>query len=101
MDSVKASLVGSLRRSAPREPHHDELDTLIDRRAREARTEKEDADRIEESWKETTRIYNAEHREARRHQWIGYYRRLSESFRRRSEECAERAAALDPGEGRS
>ncbi len=62
--------------------------------AREARTEKEDANRIEESWKETTRIYNAEHREARRHMWIGYYRRLSESFRRRSEECAEKARAI-------
>jgi cyclopropane fatty-acyl-phospholipid synthase-like methyltransferase len=70
-------------------------------RALTARTEKEDANRIEESWKETTRIYNAEHREARRHMWIGYYRRLAESFRRRSEECAERASALDRGESGS
>jgi hypothetical protein len=56
--------------------------------------DKEDANRIEESWKETTRIYNAEHREARRHAWCSYYRRLSESFRRRSEECAEKARAI-------
>lgn len=40
------------------------------------------------------RAANAEHREARRHMWIGYYRRLSESFRRRSEECAEKARAI-------
>lgn len=96
--SEQASLVGSLRQG---DPHTDELDALIDRRAKEAATERDKANAEEESWKESARIYGAERREALVYQWVGYYRRLSESFRRRSEECARKAAALDPGEGGS
>jgi hypothetical protein len=98
MDSVKASLVGTLRRT---EPDPDELEAGLNRLIERRATDREQANAEAESWKATTAAFNAEHREARRHMWIGYYRRLSESFRRRSEECAERAAALDPGEGGS
>lgn len=94
--SEPASLVGALRRTDP-----DELESginqLIERRARE-NSPKASANEREAIWKASEAEHHAEHREARRHMWIGYYRRLSESFRRRSEECAERAAALDPGE---
>lgn len=93
MDSLQGSLVGSMRHS-----DIDELESginqLIERRA----SAKQDADEREESWKESVRAYNAEVGEANRHARRTYYRRLSESFRLRSEECAQKAMALDPGE---
>ena len=69
------------------------LNALIERRAANAEHD-DDPQAREESWKESVRAYNAEHREARRHQWVSYYRTLAESFRRRSEECAEKAERL-------
>ncbi len=92
MDSVQGALVGALRRTDP-----DELESginqLIERRARE-KSPKDAANEREIIWKASEAEHHAEHREARRHMWIGYYRRLSESFRRRSEECAEKARAI-------
>jgi hypothetical protein len=93
----QASMVGALR--AP-EYDSDEVDRIIERRAKD-KSPKDAANEREAIWKASEAAHHAEHREARRHMWIGYYRRLSESFRRRSEECAERAAALDPGESGS
>lgn len=87
------SMVGAWRRSEPDELEAG-LNSLIERRA----SAKQGADEREESWKESVRAYNAEVGEANRHAWRTYYRRLSESFRLRSEECAQKAMALDPGE---
>lgn len=94
--SEPASLVGALRHTDPDELEAG-LNNLIERRA----SQREDADELEESWKESARQYHGEIREANRWAWISYYRRLSESFRRQSEECAGKAAALDPGESHS
>ncbi len=99
MTEVKqqASMVGALR--AP-EYDSDEVDRIIERRAKD-KSPKDAANEREAIWKASEAEHHAEHREARRHAWCSYYRRLSESFRRRSEECAERASALDRGEGYS
>ncbi len=86
----QASMVGALR--AP-EYDSDEVDRIIERRAKD-KSPKDAANEREAIWKASEAEHHAEHREARRHMWIGYYRRLSESFRRRSEECAEKARAI-------
>ncbi len=91
----QASMVGAVREKSM-DP--DEVDRLIERRAKD-KSPKDAANEREAIWKASEAEHHAEHREARRHMWIGYYRRLSESFRRRSEECAERASALDRGGG--
>jgi hypothetical protein len=83
-------MVGALR--AP-EYDSDEVDRIIERRAKD-KSPKDAANEREAIWKASEAEHHAEHREARRHMWIGYYRRLSESFRRRSEECAEKARAI-------
>ena len=73
----------------------DEADRLTERRARGG----EAARAREESWKESVRAYHAEHREARRHLWITYYRTLARNHALLAEENEARAAALGtPGE---
>lgn len=89
-EPISAALVGAERSDRDLGETESSINALIERRARD----REDAGATEEAWKEDIRIHHAENREARRYQWVHYYRTLSESFRRRSEECAEKAAAL-------
>lgn len=97
MESLRAALVGAERADRDLDETEAGLNALIERRARD----REDANATEAAWAESVRAHHAEHREARRYLWIHYYRQLAESFRKRSEECAEKAAALgDPSEAR-
>lgn len=87
-----ASMVGALRRSEPDELEAG-LNALIERRAANAE-HADDAEVREESWKESERQYRGERREANRHAWRSYYRRLSAAHQRLSEDLQERADAL-------
>lgn len=91
-----ASLVGALRRSKPDELEAG-LNSLIERRA----SQRQDADEKEESWRESVRQYHGEIREANRHAWCTYYRRLARNHAGLSEHFESKASALDPGEGDS
>ncbi len=68
----------------------DQLDALIERRS----TAREVANREEESWKITTRAYNAEHQEARRYQWVAYHRMLARNHAALAEANERRAEQL-------
>ncbi len=68
----------------------DQLDALIQRRS----TAREVANREEEGWKATTRAYNVEHEESRRHQWATYHRMLARNHAALAEANERRAAAL-------
>lgn len=87
-ESISGALVGAER---PADRHTDELDALIDKRAREAISERDKANAEEQSWKESTRIYNGEHREANRHAWITYFKRAAANHRGLAERLEARA----------
>lgn len=87
-ESISGALVGAER---PADAHTDELDALIDKRAREAISERDRANAEQESWKQTTRIYNAAHREARKHQWVSYFKRAAANHRGLAERMEARA----------
>lgn len=88
---MSASLVGSLRRSERGE--HDELDRLIERRARK-KSPRDAANALEESWKASEEAHRAEHQEANRHAWCSYYRRLAANHAGIAEHFEGKAAAL-------
>ena len=94
-----ASMVGAMRRSEPDELEAG-LNALIERRAANAE-HADDPQAREESWKESVRAYNAEHREARRHQWASYYRTLARNHAALSERFEGKAASLTEQIGRS
>lgn len=96
LDSLQGSLVGALRHTEPDELEAG-LNALIERRARQGESDPEES---EPSYQESVRQYHARRQDALRWEWIRYFERLSDSFRQRSEECARKAAALDPGERR-
>ncbi len=52
-----------------------ELDTFIEKRAREAR----DAERVEEAWAKSVREYHAKHRNENAQAWFDYHDRLVRS----------------------
>lgn len=95
----QASLVGALRRTEPDELEAG-LNALIERRAWE-KSPGELANEREAIWKASEEAHRAEHREANRHAWRSYYRRLSLAHGRLSEHFAGKASALDRGEGGS
>lgn len=90
---ITGALVGSLRRSDPDEANLDEVDRLITRRASEP-TARERANAEEESWKASTRAYNAEHREPHRHLWVTHYLTLARNLRASADRFEEKADAL-------
>lgn len=90
-ESISGALVGAQR---PADAHTDELDRVIEQRAKAAATERDRANAEEESWKQSTRIYNGELREMRRHQWISYYRTLARNLRTSAERFEDKADEL-------
>ncbi len=66
------------------------LDQFIERRARD----REDANREEEAWKESTRRVNAKRREENRLAWIDYYGRMHHAHLGIAEDHARRRAQL-------
>jgi metal-responsive CopG/Arc/MetJ family transcriptional regulator len=71
-----------------------EIDSLIERRAREER----DAGPIEEAWRETTRRHNEQRREELGAAWYGYHEHMKEvhSMLARQHEI-EALKLLEPG----
>jgi hypothetical protein len=67
-----------------------ELDSLIERRAGEAR----DADRVEELWKGSSRGEAMKRREANRWLWIRHFEAVAEVLRKRAEEFDVKAKEL-------
>ena len=74
-----------------------EIDSLIERRAREER----DAGPIEEAWRETTRRHNEQRREELGAAWHGYHEHMKEvhSMLARQHEI-EALKLLEPGNPR-
>jgi hypothetical protein len=74
-----------------------ELDRIIERRAREAG----DAQRVEEEWAESVRLYNGHRRETNREAWRCFYLAQAERLERTAAELAasHRARAAKLGEG--
>jgi hypothetical protein len=71
----------------------DEVDRIIERRAKD-KSPKDAANEREARWKASEREYHDEREEARRHQWITYYRTLSRSLRTRAADFDDRASQL-------
>lgn len=93
MESLHGALIGAERRDRGLDETEAGLNALIERRAANAGDREMAAER-EEGWKESVRVYNAERREARRHQWIAYYRRLAANHAGLSEDLERRAREL-------
>ena len=86
----KASMVGALRE---RDPRHDEIDRLIEHRARTP-TDKEEANREAEAWSESARAHHSRIRNRNRWEWIRFFERMAQSHARLSEDYQRRADEL-------
>lgn len=96
---IAGALVRAERRSDPDELEAG-LNALIERRAANAE-HADDSQAREESWKESARQYHGEVREANRHAWCSYYRRLARNHAGIAEHFEDKARALsDPGDSR-
>lgn len=89
----QASMFGAVR---DREPNPDEVDRLIERRAANAE-HADDPDEREASWEASVAAFHAEHREARRHLWVTYFRTLSRNHAAIAEHFEEKATKLQKG----
>lgn len=67
-----------------------EIDRIIERRARE----REDASRVEELWKDSTRVHNERRRRENGAAWYDYHMTLSYIHRQLSEEHEAEALKL-------
>lgn len=93
-----ASLVGALRHNEPDELESG-LNALIERRAANAE-HADDPQAREESWKASEAEHHAAIREAHRHMWITYYRRLARSLQTRAGHFEDKARTLTEDAGR-
>lgn len=84
-DTIPAALVGAVREREP-----DELDRLIEHRARQA----EDDRRTEEAWEESARRHHERRRREIRAQWYAHFMDMADGHRRLSELHEARALTL-------
>ena len=89
---IPATLVGAARERELDEAERG-INRLIEFRSRTP-TDKEEANREEEAWKESTRAYNAERLEARRHMWATHYRTLARNLRDSAQRFEDKANQL-------
>jgi hypothetical protein len=68
----------------------EELDRLIERRAKEA----DDANRFAQAWAESVRRYNVRAQAERRQAWIAFHRDLERLHKSLADEHRQKAAAL-------